>query len=393
MIKTALIAGGPLWSRVRRGEGIVDRDLVLACARTKLAVVARDERDAGRRQVLNLGHTVGHAIETATGYARYRHGEAVGLGLLAALTLSGQPDLRVGGLRPAGGARAADEGSTRRSTPRPCSPPSSATRRSAAGGSGSCSSRRRATCARARRCPSATCGRRWEACCEEPRGRPARHQPRRARPPAGAALRRADVHAARAADRRVRARARARGRVLSIQLRGRVRRGAAPRAGLRGRAGAEPGRVDALRVGAARRGRDRRAAGDRGAPVRRRHARGLAARLRARGGARRQGVGQGRRGLPGGVGDHEGHRSGEPGGSRRGAAGGGRRAARHRAGEPALRHAASPAPTASPSSGRRSGASSPTSATSSRPRSRSRTSTASSARRSCWPRSRTGWTA
>ena len=94
MIKTALIAGGPLWARVRRGDAEADRDLVLACARTKLAVVARDERDAGRRQVLNLGHTVGHAIETATGYARYRHGEAVGLGLLAALTLSGQPELR-----------------------------------------------------------------------------------------------------------------------------------------------------------------------------------------------------------------------------------------------------------------------------------------------------------
>jgi shikimate kinase / 3-dehydroquinate synthase len=69
-------------------------DLVVACARTKLAVVAQDERDAGRRQVLNLGHTVGHAIETATGYRRYRHGEAVGLGLLAALTLSNQPVLR-----------------------------------------------------------------------------------------------------------------------------------------------------------------------------------------------------------------------------------------------------------------------------------------------------------
>ena len=94
VIKTALIAGGTLWARVRRGEAAVDRDLVLACARTKLAVVARDERDAGRRQVLNLGHTVGHAIETATGYRRYRHGEAVGLGLLAALTLSGQDDLR-----------------------------------------------------------------------------------------------------------------------------------------------------------------------------------------------------------------------------------------------------------------------------------------------------------
>jgi shikimate kinase/3-dehydroquinate synthase len=94
VVKTALIAGGPLWERVRRGSAGVDAETVVACARTKLAIVAQDERDAGRRQVLNLGHTVGHAIETATGYARYRHGEAVGLGLLAALTLSGQPELR-----------------------------------------------------------------------------------------------------------------------------------------------------------------------------------------------------------------------------------------------------------------------------------------------------------
>ncbi len=94
VIKTALIAGGPLWERVRDPRATVDAGLVLACARTKLAVVESDERDAGRRQVLNLGHTVGHAIETATGYARYRHGEAVALGLLAALTLSGKPGLR-----------------------------------------------------------------------------------------------------------------------------------------------------------------------------------------------------------------------------------------------------------------------------------------------------------
>jgi shikimate kinase / 3-dehydroquinate synthase len=95
VVKTGLIAGGELWRRVRgRETPSADRDLLLACARVKLRIVARDERDAGERQVLNLGHTVGHAIETVTAYERYRHGEAVGLGLLAALTLSGRPDLR-----------------------------------------------------------------------------------------------------------------------------------------------------------------------------------------------------------------------------------------------------------------------------------------------------------
>jgi shikimate kinase/3-dehydroquinate synthase len=93
VLKTALIAGDGLWDSVSAG-GPVDERTILACARTKLAVVAADERDAGRRQALNLGHTVGHAIESATGYGRYRHGEAVGLGLLAALRLSGQEDLR-----------------------------------------------------------------------------------------------------------------------------------------------------------------------------------------------------------------------------------------------------------------------------------------------------------
>jgi shikimate kinase/3-dehydroquinate synthase len=93
VLKTALIAGGALWDRVARGEE-VDERMILACARTKLAVVAADERDAGERQVLNLGHTVGHAIETASGYSRYRHGEAVGLGLLASLRLSDNNGLR-----------------------------------------------------------------------------------------------------------------------------------------------------------------------------------------------------------------------------------------------------------------------------------------------------------
>jgi shikimate kinase/3-dehydroquinate synthase len=72
----------------------VSAGVVFACARYKCEVVAADERDAGLRQVLNLGHTVGHAIETASGYGRYRHGEAVGLGLLAALRLSDADGLR-----------------------------------------------------------------------------------------------------------------------------------------------------------------------------------------------------------------------------------------------------------------------------------------------------------
>jgi shikimate kinase/3-dehydroquinate synthase len=93
VLKTGLIAGGALWQSVA-GGGDVDAATILACARTKLAVVAEDERDAGRRQVLNLGHTLGHAIETVTGYVRYRHGEAVGLGLLATLRLSGREQLR-----------------------------------------------------------------------------------------------------------------------------------------------------------------------------------------------------------------------------------------------------------------------------------------------------------
>lgn len=94
VVKTALIAGGALWERVRAGAAPDDPSVILDCARTKLRIVAQDERDGGLRQVLNLGHTVAHAIETTTGYAQYRHGEAVALGLLAALRLSGADDLR-----------------------------------------------------------------------------------------------------------------------------------------------------------------------------------------------------------------------------------------------------------------------------------------------------------
>jgi shikimate kinase / 3-dehydroquinate synthase len=96
VLKTGLIAGNPLWEGVRQIDTLdpaMLEDVIFECARTKIAVVSEDERDSGRRAVLNLGHTVGHAIEAATGYSRYRHGEAVGLGLLAALRLSDADEL------------------------------------------------------------------------------------------------------------------------------------------------------------------------------------------------------------------------------------------------------------------------------------------------------------
>jgi 3-dehydroquinate synthase len=51
--------------------------------RLKASVVSADEREAGLRQVLNLGHTIGHALEAETGYTKLLHGEAVAWGMIA----------------------------------------------------------------------------------------------------------------------------------------------------------------------------------------------------------------------------------------------------------------------------------------------------------------------
>lgn len=96
-LKTGLLAGGQLWQQVRELREVNPAnltDIIFECARFKSEVVAEDERDSGRRHILNLGHTVGHAIEAASDYRRYRHGEAIGLGLLAALRLSKAEELR-----------------------------------------------------------------------------------------------------------------------------------------------------------------------------------------------------------------------------------------------------------------------------------------------------------
>ncbi len=94
VVKTGLITGGVLWDRISAGAPPDDPEVIARCALAKLRIVAQDELDTDLRQLLNLGHTVGHAIETASGYARYRHGEAIALGLLAELRLSGADGLR-----------------------------------------------------------------------------------------------------------------------------------------------------------------------------------------------------------------------------------------------------------------------------------------------------------
>jgi 3-dehydroquinate synthase len=69
----------------RDGDAVAP--LVAASCRIKAQVVSADEREAGLRRILNFGHTVGHALESVTKYKQFRHGEAIGYGMLAALAI------------------------------------------------------------------------------------------------------------------------------------------------------------------------------------------------------------------------------------------------------------------------------------------------------------------
>ena len=83
VVKTGLLAGKPLWE-------LPEEEMIRAAAAFKSAVVLSDPYERqGRRAILNLGHTFAHALEAGSGYA-LRHGDAVALGLLAALRLSGR---------------------------------------------------------------------------------------------------------------------------------------------------------------------------------------------------------------------------------------------------------------------------------------------------------------
>lgn len=66
------------------GDRGVLENIILRCCALKAEVVAGDERESGRRAILNFGHTVGHAVEAVTGFNTYRHGEAVAMGMVAA---------------------------------------------------------------------------------------------------------------------------------------------------------------------------------------------------------------------------------------------------------------------------------------------------------------------
>lgn len=131
VVKYGVIASRDLFERVDRDlAAIFDRRLdalipvIAESCRIKAEVVAADERESGLRRTLNFGHTVGHAIEAVSGYRRYRHGEAVAYGMLAAADIAAARGMlpaedaaalaglvaKLGPLPPVGDLRAAEIG-------------------------------------------------------------------------------------------------------------------------------------------------------------------------------------------------------------------------------------------------------------------------------------------
>ena len=95
VVKYGMIASRDLFDRVARHlpdlfsrSTRALRPVIAECCRIKASVVQADERETGPRRTLNFGHTVGHALEAVTKYRRFRHGEAVGYGMLAAADIA-----------------------------------------------------------------------------------------------------------------------------------------------------------------------------------------------------------------------------------------------------------------------------------------------------------------
>jgi len=99
VIKCAVIVDNGLFAYLERnlagmkppGDGVLE-EIVFRTAQIKADVVAQDERDSGLRNILNYGHTIGHALESASDF-QMRHGEAVAIGMLAAARISNQMDI------------------------------------------------------------------------------------------------------------------------------------------------------------------------------------------------------------------------------------------------------------------------------------------------------------
>ena len=92
VIKYGMIVDAPFFDFLERLDGIQAaaahwEEIVYTCCDIKRAVVAEDERDTGRRGILNFGHTLGHAYEKAYHYETYTHGEAVAAGMVKMLEL------------------------------------------------------------------------------------------------------------------------------------------------------------------------------------------------------------------------------------------------------------------------------------------------------------------
>jgi 3-dehydroquinate synthase len=95
IVKHGIVLDADYFAEVERDAAALGaRDLptveriVGGSCRLKASIVERDERESELRHVLNYGHTIGHALEAATGYARFAHGEAVSLGIVAEARLA-----------------------------------------------------------------------------------------------------------------------------------------------------------------------------------------------------------------------------------------------------------------------------------------------------------------
>ncbi len=103
VVKAALVGDASLLARLDAEAGN-DRSpaslaaTIASAVQVKIGVVSEDERESGRRAILNFGHTVGHAVEAASGYALL-HGEAVSLGMIASLALGEARGVTAPGLR------------------------------------------------------------------------------------------------------------------------------------------------------------------------------------------------------------------------------------------------------------------------------------------------------